>query len=82
MLETVRITPDYRNNGEFQFIRGYTGGGNPMCVHLSWEEVAVKLADQHGPGMLDDDGTDLIWMQNEDVAIPKLIEDSFQSSEL
>jgi hypothetical protein len=56
------ITPDYRNNGKFQFVTGYTGGfAAEMCVHLTWEEIEERLKEKHGPGVLTDDGTDLIW---------------------
>ena len=61
--ELTRITPDYRNNGKFQFVVGYTGGMNAgeKCVHLTWEEIEQRLTKNHGPGVLTDDGTDLIW---------------------
>ncbi len=58
----IHITPDYRNNGKFQFVTGYTGGfAAPMCVHLTWEEIEERLTKNHGSGVLTDDGTDLIW---------------------
>lgn len=54
--------PDYRNNGQYQFIKGYTGGGNPMCVHLTKEQIIERLTKDHGPGRLEDDGVDLWWI--------------------
>ena len=82
MLETLRISPDYRNAGKFQFVTGYTGGGAEMCVHLTFEEVAKRLAKKHGDGELVDDGVDLIWMQPDDVATRKRMEDSLACSSL
>lgn len=82
MLETLRVTPDYRNNGKYQFATGYTGGGAEMCVHLGFEEVAERLTVRHGPGTLVDDGTDLIWMQPDKIATEKHEADSFNCSSL
>lgn len=82
IVETVKIKPDYRNNGKYQFITGYTGGGNPMCVHLSFEEVAELLQKKHGNGTLIDEGTYLVWEQPAETGLPKLIEDSLMSSSL
>ena len=55
--------PSYRENGQYQFIVWYTGGGNPECVHLSPEEISERLRAQVGPGTLVDDGLDLWWEQ-------------------
>jgi hypothetical protein len=56
------LTPDYRNNGKFQFVTGYCGGfGAEICAHLTWAEVEERLTELHGPGILTDDGTDLTW---------------------
>jgi hypothetical protein len=56
--------PDHRNNGKYQFVTGYTGGGAEACVHLSPDEVAARCREQRGPGTLVDDGTDLWWDQS------------------
>ena len=82
MLETLRLTPDYRNNGKYQFVTGYTGGGAEMCAHLTFEEVTKQLANKYGDGELVDDGTDLIWMQPDEVATDKRMEDSLACSSL
>jgi len=45
--------PDYRNNGQFQFVTGYTGGGGAeMCVHLTCEEYEQRVRAKLGPGTL------------------------------
>lgn len=59
--------PDYRNNGKYQFVTGYTGGGAEACVHLSAEEIAERMTAQAGSGKLLDDGVNLWW---ETVGIP------------
>ena len=82
MVETVRITPDYRNLCKFQFVTGWTGGGAEMCAHLTVSEVIERLEENHGKGELVDDGTDLIWMQHESIGIPKLQAESLMSSSL
>lgn len=65
----IRITPDYRNDtehGQYQFVTGYTGGfAAPECVHLTFDEIAKRMREQHGDGWLEDDGKDLIWHVNE-----------------
>jgi len=81
-LETLRITPDYRHAGKFQFVTGYTGGGAEMCKHLTFDEVAERLANKHGDGELVDDGVDLIWMQPDDVATSNRMGDSLACSSL
>lgn len=81
-IETVRITPDYRNLGKYQFITGYTGGGAEMCIHLIFDEVVTRLRANHGDGRLIDGGTDLIWMQPTEIGIPKLAEESLTCSSL
>ncbi len=81
-IERLRFKPDHRNNGAFQFVTGYTGGGAEMCVHLRQDEVAERLAKKHGPGELVDDGTELIWMQEEEVAVPELAAESMECSSL
>lgn len=53
--------PSYRNNGEYQFVVGYTGGGAEECVHLSAVEITRRLTESAGPGKLIDDGVDLWW---------------------
>lgn len=55
--------PDGRNNGQYQFVTGYTGGGAEACVHLTAEQIAERCRQRHGlpPGELVDDGTDLWW---------------------
>jgi len=60
--ELTRITPDYRNNGKYQFVTGYTGGFTAeMCVHLDFDEVKERLQAKYGKDtVLVDDGTDLI----------------------
>lgn len=62
-MKTLLVTPDYRNNGMYQFITGYTGWGNPECVHLSADEIAKRAEALHGPGKLVDDGEQLWWEQ-------------------
>lgn len=65
-IEVVRVSPDYRNNGQFQFVTGYTGGfAAPMCVHLSFEEVEERLQRTSGEARsrLIDDGSDLILIR-------------------
>ena len=57
----IHIHPDYRNNDKFQFVTGYLSFGAEACVHLTWEEIEQRLTENHGPGVLTDDGTDLIW---------------------
>jgi hypothetical protein len=56
--------PDHRNNGKYQFVTGYTGGGAEMCVHLGLEEIAERCRAKLGPGTLIDDGIDLWWDQS------------------
>ena len=81
-VERVRIRPDYRNNGMFQFVTGYTGGGAVACAHLSRDQIVGRLTIKHGPGELVDDGTDLIWMQAGEIATPALAAESLECSEL
>jgi hypothetical protein len=62
--ETVRLPvqrPDYRNNGKYQFVMGYTAGGAEECVHLTRDEICGRLTTRAGPGVLVDDGVDLWW---------------------
>jgi hypothetical protein len=82
MLEVARVTPDFRNNGALQFIQGYTGGGNPMCSHLTRAELARAFAKQYGEGMMEEVGNDFVWMQSEELALPKLEAVSLDSSSL
>lgn len=82
VVETVRITPDYRNLGKYQFVTGWTGGGAEMCTHLTFEQVMQRFKAKHGPGKLEDDGTDLVWLQDEVIGIPKLAGDSLDCSGL
>jgi hypothetical protein len=56
--------PGHRNHGEYQFVKGYTGGGAEECVHLSAEQVAQRCRDKVGAGRLIDDGLDLWWEQS------------------
>ena len=69
MNELARVTPDYRNNGQFQFVTGYTGGfAAPVCVHLSFDEVEQRLQRNH-PGKksrLIDNGSDLVLVSAEE----------------
>jgi hypothetical protein len=81
-IERWRFKPDYRNNGAFQFVTGYTGGGAEMCVHLRRDEIAEKLAKEYGPGELVDNGTYLSWLQDEDIAVPALADESMECSSL
>lgn len=81
-VETIRIQPDYRNLGKYQFVTGYTGGGAEKCVHLTFAEIAARLRERHGDGRLVDDGTDLIWMQPAGIEIPKLADESLTCSSL
>lgn len=53
--------PSYRNNGKYQFVKGWTPGGAEMCAHLSFDEIAEQLKAQAGPGKLIDDGENLWW---------------------
>ena len=62
MARTKVQKPDYHNHGKYQFVTGYTGWGNPECVHLSAEEISERLTEQYGPGKLEDDGEDLWWV--------------------
>ncbi len=55
--------PDHRNNGKYQFVKGWTGGGAEACVHLTSEEIAERCARMVGPGTLEDDGIDLWWVK-------------------
>jgi hypothetical protein len=55
--------PEYRNNGEYQFVKGYTGGGAEMCVHLNRDQISSRCEQKLGPGTLVDDGVDLWWEQ-------------------
>lgn len=57
--------PDYRNNGQYQFVTGWTGGGAEECVHLSRGEIATRLTRDHGAGYLEDDSVDLWWCQED-----------------
>ena len=57
--------PDYRLNGKYQFIKGWTGGGAAMCLHLTKEEIIERLTTILGPGELVDDGEDLWWKLNQ-----------------
>jgi len=64
MADAVRYAvekPEYRNNGQYQFVKEYTGGGNAACVHLTTEEIAQRLTAEKGPGELIDDGVNLWW---------------------
>ena len=81
-IERTRFRPDYRNNGMFQFITGYTGGGAVACAHLTRAEIVERLWEKHGPGELVDDGTDLIWMQAGEIATPALAAESLECSAL
>jgi hypothetical protein len=60
----TQLRPDYRNNGKYQFITGYSGSGATICVHLSAEELSERLAVKHGEGKLIDDGDSLWWEVN------------------
>lgn len=64
--------PDYRNNGKYQFVVGYTGGGAEECVHLDRDEIARRLGERHGPGTLVDDGVDL-WWEQPSLPLPALV---------
>ena len=60
--ELTRITPNYRNNGKYQFVTGYTGGfAAEMCIHLTFDEIKERLQEKYGKDtLLVDNGTDLI----------------------
>lgn len=53
--------PDYRNNGKYQFVRGYAGSGAEMCDHVSLMDIVYQMTERCGPGKLIDDGVDLWW---------------------
>lgn len=53
--------PVARNNGKYQFLRGYSGSGAMSCVHLTREEVVEACEKQFGPGEFEDDGVDIWW---------------------
>jgi hypothetical protein len=63
--DTVKLTPDFRNDGKYQFIIGRTGWGNPECVHLTFQEIEARLVDKYGPGTLTDDGERLIFRRKQ-----------------
>lgn len=57
--------PDYRNDGKYQFITGYTGGfGGVACVHLDAKEISRRCEAANGTGILLDDGVDLWWQKS------------------
>lgn len=55
--------PDYRNDGKYQYVRGWTGGGAEVCDHLSAEDIGKQMEAKLGPGKFVDDGDDLWWDQ-------------------
>jgi hypothetical protein len=73
-IETVRLHPEYRNDGKYQFLVGWTAGGAEMYRHLTLEQLTTQLTAELGSGRLVDDGTYLIWMQPEETALPILAE--------
>lgn len=63
IIRTFVDRPDYRNNGQYQFVKGYTGGGAQMCAHLTAEVISERCNNLVGPGTLVDDGENLWWEQ-------------------
>ena len=58
-MAEIKLKPDYRNNterGQYQFIVGYGHFGAHECVHLTFDEIANRMREKHGPGTLKDDG--------------------------
>lgn len=64
MTRTQLQTPDHRNNGAYQFVTGWTGGGAEMCVHLTAADIAERVCKKLGFGRLVDDGVHLWWEQD------------------
>lgn len=52
MKEFMPQQPDYYNDGKLQFVTGYTGGGYPMCVHLTYNEYVKRIAEKVGAGIV------------------------------
>lgn len=63
--EIARYTPDYRNNGQYQFVTGFSGSGAEMCAHLTLEVIEQRLRERYElpDGVLVDDGKDLIFIR-------------------
>lgn len=61
--------PDYRNNGMFQFVIGWTGGGAEMCVHLTFEEYEKNIGEKAPPGRL-------VFITKADSAKSELLDDA------
>lgn len=55
-------TPDYRNNGQYQFVRGIGHFGAEECAHVSREEIERQCRENAGDGVLVDDGHRLCWV--------------------
>lgn len=66
MAQLLLAKPDYRNDGKYQFVVGYTGGGAEECIHLSKEEIEKRMTKKFGKGILVDDGENLFWETDND----------------
>jgi hypothetical protein len=61
-MRTKVQQPDHRNNGQFQFVTGYTGGfGAEACVHLTLEEYKERIQAKLGPGTLIEEKGIFYW---------------------
>lgn len=67
MRRIILQKPDYRNDGKYQFITGYTGGGAEECVHLTKEQISERASSILGDGRLEDDGSNLYWVKSKGV---------------
>lgn len=53
-----------------------------MCSHLTRAELARAFAKKYGEGMMEEVGDDFVWLQSEELALPKLEAASLDSSSL
>jgi hypothetical protein len=56
-------TPDNRLNGQYQFVKGWTGGGAEMCAHMTPDEYKLRVREKLGDGELVEHEGKFYWHQ-------------------